>query len=275
MSSSVSLGRGAALVAVAAAAASLAPPASLAAQSAEEIFLTALDRHEKRMEGIEHYTVVQEVMGLEASVTFHRSEVEGRTVFLPAGEQEAGPGALAGFHGAYPKIAERAAVRGKESVEGVECWIIELDDFGGLDLGREMAMGDQGDFVPKSVALYLDTRDYLIRKIGMEGEITSNGQTRLLTAEISLTDYRDVDGLLHPFTMTLSAAGVSTGMSEKEAEETRASLAQMEEQLAAMDASQRAMVERMMGPRIEELRKMLTTGTFEITATTKEVRVNE
>ena len=49
----------------------------------------------------------------------------------------------------------------------------------------------------------------------------------------------------------------------------------MEKNLEGMDASQRAMVERMMGPQMEKLLKMLESGKFEMTVITKEVRVNE
>jgi hypothetical protein len=96
-----------------------------------------------------------------------------------------------------------------------------------------------------------------------------------MTAVTVLSDYRDVEGILHPHLLNITATGLAAGMSEEEAEEARKSLADMEEQLEGMDASQRAMVERMMGGQLEKLRKMLESGQFEITVITKEVRVNE
>lgn len=273
MTSSVRFANRSAALAIAAAFACAWAP--LAAQSAEQILLTSLERHEERMEGIESYTVVQETMGFETTVTFERSEIDGHAVFVPAGQEEGGSSAMASFYELYPKIAERAELRGQETVDGEECWIVGIDDLSDLELDERMAMGDQGEFVPTELTLYIDTSDYLVRKMSMEGEITADGETRPTAAEVHLADYREVEGVLHPFTTRITATGTPPGMSEKDLEKTRKSLADMEKQLEEMDESQRAMVERMMGPQMEKLREMLESGQFELTMTTKEVRVNE
>jgi hypothetical protein len=252
----------------------LALPSAATAQSAEEILMTSLEEYEQRMEGIENYTIVQETMGFETELTFLRTEVEGRTVFVPKGQEEAS-GGISNFYRMYPKIAERAELEGTEPVEGERCFIIAINDFSGLDLNQEMAMGGQGSFVPETGLLYVDTDDHLIRKMEIEGEITRDGQTSPMTAVTVLSDYRDVEGMLHPYLMQITATGLAAGMSAEEAEEARQSLAEMEEKLDEMDASQRAMVERMMGGQMENLRKMLESGQFGITVVTKEVRVNE
>lgn len=255
-------------------AAGLALPSATAAQSAKEILMTSLEEYERRMEGIENYTIVQETMGFETELTFERTEVDGRTAFLPRGQDEAG-GGISNFYRMYPKIADRAKLEGTEPVDGERCFVVSIDDFSGLDLENELAMGNQGDFVPKTGVLYVDTDDYLIRKMEMEGEISRNGQTSPMSAVTILSDYRDIEGMVHPFELQITAAGLAAGMSEEEAEQARKSLAEMEENLERMDPSQRAMVERMMGGKMEELRKMLESGQFEITILTKEVRVNE
>ncbi len=252
----------------------LAFPPAAAAQSAEEILMTSLEEYERRMAGIENYTIVQETMGFETSITFERTEVDGRVVFVPAGQEGASSGGMSNFYRMYPKIAERAELEGTASVDGEQCHVVVVD-LGGLDLDQEMHMGDRGDFVPKKGKLYVDTDDHLIRKMEMEGEITADGETRHMTAVTVLSDYREVEGMLHPFQVHITATGLSTGMSEEDAEEARKGLEEMEKNLEGMDASQRAMVERMMGGQMEKLRKMLETGRFEITSITKEVRVNE
>lgn len=250
----------------------LALPSVATAQSAEDILMTSLEEYEQRMEGIENYTIVQETMGFETELTFVRTEAEGRTVFVPKGQQEAGDG-MSNFYRMYPKIAERAELEGKESVDGEQCHVVAINDLSGLDLNQEM--GDQGAFVPTTGLLYVDTDDHLIRKMQMEGEITRDGQTSPMTAVTVLSDYRDVEGMLHPYLLNITATGLAAGMSEEEAADARKSLEEMEENLEGMDPNQRAMVERMMGPQIEKLRKMLESGQFEITVITKEVRVNE
>ncbi|MCZ6824162.1 MAG: hypothetical protein O7E50_00570 [Gemmatimonadetes bacterium] len=252
----------------------LAFPPAAAAQPAKEILMTSLEEYERRMEGIENYTIVQETMGFETSITFVRTEVEGRTVFVPKGKEGASSAGMSTFYSMYPKIAERAELEGKALVDGEQCHVVVVD-LSGLDLDQEMAMGDRGDFIPRKGKLYVDTDDHLIRKMEMEGEITADGKTRPMTAVTVLSDYREVEGMLHPFQVHITATGLSAGMSEEDAEEARKGLEEMERNLEGMDASQRAMVERMMGGQMEKLRKMLETGQFEITTITKEVRVNE
>lgn len=252
----------------------LAFPPAAAAQSAEEILMTSLEEYERRMDGIENYTIVQETMGFETSITFERTEVDGRPVFLPRGQERASGVGMSNFYRMYPKIAEHAELEGKASVDGEQCHVMVVD-LSGLNLEQEMAIGGGGDFAPKKGVLYVDTDDHLIRKMEMEGEITADGKTRPMTAVTVLSDYRQVEGMLHPFQVHITATGLAAGMSEEDAEDARKNLEEMEKNLEGMDASQRAMVERMMGPQMEKLRKMLETGQFEMTSITKEVRVNE
>jgi len=254
----------------------LALPSGATAQSAKEILMTSLEKYEQRMEGIENYTTVQETMGFETELTFVRTkDDEGRTVFVPKGREDASSGGMSNFYRMYPKIAERAELEGTESVDGEQCHVLAISDFSGLDLDEQMEMGDRGDFVAKTGLLYVDTDDHLIRKMELGGEITRDGQTSPMTAVTVLSDYREVEGMLHPFQLHITATGLAAGMSEEEMEEARRGLAEMEKNLEGMDATQRAMVERMMGGQMEKLRKMLESGQFEITVVTKEVRVNE
>ncbi len=252
----------------------LAFPPAAAAQSAKEILMTSLEEYERRMEGIDNYTTVQETMGFETSITLERTEVDGRPVFLPKGQEGASSGGMSNFYRMYPKIAERAELEGEALVDGEQCHVVVID-LSGLDLDQEMAMGDRGNFVPKKGKLYVDTDDHLIRKMEMEGEITADGESRPMTVVTVLSDYREVEGMLYPFQLHITAIGLAAGMSEEDAEKARKGLEEMEKNLEGMDASQRAMVERMMGPQMEKLQKMLESGQFEITMITKEVRVNE
>ena len=250
----------------------LASPLAGAAQPADEILMAALDKYEGRMAAIDSYKVVQETMGFATEHTFVRSDLEGRTVFLPKDQEKAG-GGMANFYRMYPKIAERATVEGKEDVDGEQCWVVAIDDFSGLELDEEMAMGERGEFVPKRGKLFVDTDAPVIRKMAMEGEITAEGETRPMTAETLLTDYRETDGMLHPYLLQITATGLAAGMSEEEMAQAQKSLAELEKNLDGMDPSEREMVERMMGPQIKRLREMLASGKFEITVVTKELHV--
>lgn len=259
-----------------AAATLLVTAAPAGAQSAQEILETALDRYEARAEGIERYTVVQDAMGFETTVTFERAEVDGRTVFLPAGQAGEGPdaGGLAALQRLYPEMAEKATVAGETDIEGETCWILVVDDPVGMDLDLPMGeAGGEGEFVPESLSLAIDQGEYVVRRMEVEGEVRSEGEARPTKVRVELSDYRDVEGMLHPFRTRILVEGAVPGMSDEELAEARAGLEEMERQLEEMDESQRAMVERMMGPRMERLREMLAEGTMELEVVTKEVRV--
>ena len=152
--------------------------------------------------------------------------------------------------------------------------MLSIDDFSEVDFGK-LGMSENGDFIPRKATLFLDTDEYLLRRVIMEGELTGTAMAGPLTVEAQMQDYRQVEGMWYPFRVLAVAQGIQSGMSSEELEEAREGMAQMQEQLAQMPAAQRSMAEAMMKPQIERLEKMLSSGTFEFTVQTTEVRVNE
>src|SRR5690606_20885325 len=61
----------------------LAPKPAAAQTSAAEMLEAALAHHEARTSGIENYTIVQNVMGIESTIYYERETVDGRTLFRP------------------------------------------------------------------------------------------------------------------------------------------------------------------------------------------------
>lgn len=254
----------------------LALPSSAIAQSksAKQILTESFEDWERRMAKIQNYRTKQKVAGIVTELTFVREELpDGRIAFVPKGHEGDG-GGMSNFYRMYPKLAERAELKGRESVDGNECHVLAIEDFSGLDLDEEMGMGERGEFVPKTGLLYVSD-DHLIRKMELEGEITRDGQMTPMTAVTILSDYRAVEGMLHPFLMHITATGLAAGMSEEEMEDARRSLAEMDKNLEGMDPSQREMLERVMGDKMKQLREMLESGQFEIEVITTELYVNE
>jgi hypothetical protein len=81
--------------------------------------------------------------------------------------------------------------------------------------------------------------------------------------------------MLLSYAQTMRMGGVLTPAEEKQMAEARVQMAEFEKQMAAMPASQRAMMESMMGSQMEQMRKMLETGAFETEMRVVDVRVNE
>ena len=187
------------------------------------------------------------------------------------------------------RLQGRARIDGSEKIDGRECWVLVADDVAGLDFGA----GDE--FAPASLTLLLDVEELVPRGGAMEGEMTIEGERRPVTARLSIEDYREVGGMLHPFSTTVAFEGLGQTMSEedrrkmkkeaeklrKEMERSRKQREEMEQQLAQLPPEQRRMVEQQLGnlPAIQEraLRQMeaMAEGIQEMTIVVKEMRVNE
>lgn len=257
--------------------AGIAIPGGLVAQSGGDVLRTALDRYQERMEGIENYTVVQEAMGFQSTTYFERTEVDGRPVFLP--QSETGSAAAQGTpdnpYSEFYALADRAEREGTEMLEGEETHVIAVTDFEGVDLWNPTGGGEPGDFTPRRATFFIDTDDYLLRRMQMTGTTSMQGQEREVSFTADFQDYREVDGLLHPFGIQVSVEGLASQMSPEEREELERSLQEMRAQLEEMPAQQREMVERMMSGQLEQMETMLAQGTMDLTVQVTEVRVNE
>ena len=73
---------------------------------------------------------------------------------------------------------------------------------------------------------------------------------------IDFSDFRDVAGsrMNMPFAQKVSMSGAMSPDEQAEMDEAKQALAEMEEELAAMPAAQRAMVEKMMGDQLQMMR---------------------
>ena len=247
------------------------------AQEGGEIMQTALDRYVERTEGVNDYTITYSgVMGSgEITTYFEKEMVDGFPVFRPVSvegfENESG-----GFdpYRKFPEIAERADYEGTEEVDGIDAHVVSIDDFEGLDVSPPNP--GQGDFEPERMTLWIDGSDWLIRRMRIEGIAEIEGDEKPLTMVASLRDYRTVEGMPFPYetAITVEGALAASGMSDEEAAETRQKLEDMREQLANMPEEQREMMERLMGPQIEQLEEMVGSGTFEMTLEVKDLQVN-
>lgn len=253
-------------------------PVPAAAQSAGEIVREALQRYEQRMEGVQSYTVVQEVMGFESSTRFERQEMDGRTVFVVAGTEgsQAAEGAPQNYHAMLDELAERASVEGTETVDGEDCHVLVVTDFSGGAFSQFAPPASSGEWTPERLRLWLDRDELVPRKMVFEGERKAqDGEPTPVSMSAFMRDYREVDGVVHPFTMEVRTKGMAAGMSPEERQEMEASMRQLEEQMADMSPQQRQMMEKMMGGRLEKMEEMLSSGAMDFTVKVKEIRVNE
>lgn len=249
----------------------------VSAQSGGEVLRTAVDRYEERMEGVENYTVAQEAMGFQAEIYYERQEVDGRSVFVPrlTGGSAAMQGAPESPYAELGALADRAEHRGTEVVNGAESHVVTVDDFQGVDIWNPTGGGASGDFTPERATFYIDTGDHLIRRMEMRGSTSMQGREGEVSFTADFQDYREVEGMLHPFMVQVTVDGVADQMSPEERRRLQESLEEMRARMEEMPEEQRRMMEQMMQGQLEQMEAMLSGGTMDLTVEVTEIRVNE
>ena len=172
----------------------------------------------------------------------------------------------------YEKVFANAEVVGTTEINGRDAWHVRSDD---LNI-TETSDGQQ--FTVNSVDFWMDRDDCIPLRFHMKGKaVGDDGKPRDIFIEKTDSDYREVPGtnLLLPYSQVMRMGGVLTPAEEKQMAEARVQMAEFEKQLAAMPASQRSMMEGMRGSRMEQMRKMIDTGAFEMETRVVDVRVNE
>lgn len=280
------------LILLAVALAIASSPAAAVGQSAREVLETVMERYEERMEGIEDYTVVQTIAGTESTLYFERVETgDGlprfRTVSSgdfpgespgtePGGGGEGAALAAADPYALLEEMASRARLRETASVDGRRAHVIAVDDLSGIDLGLADESSDEGTgFEPRSATFWIDADRYVVLRSSMTGLLdAAEGGASEVTIDARMGDYREVDGMLHPFRSEVAIEGLGGAMSAEEREQLRRAREEMERQLEGMSDQQRAMVEKMMKDRMPDLDAM-AGGTMKMSMEVRELRVNE
>ncbi|HKK08507.1 MAG TPA: hypothetical protein VKA44_06460, partial [Gemmatimonadota bacterium] len=153
--------------------------------------------------------------------------------------------------------------------------VIQVDDLSGLDFGQE-TLGKNADaqLEPKSMTMYVDSKDYLIRRMQMEGTITREGKTNPVHMDAHMKDYRAVQGLMQPYKMDITMTGLTGAISEEDRAQARQSMEELQKRLDSMPADQRKMMEQMLGPQMKRMKEMLESGKVDVSIQVQDVKVN-
>lgn len=245
------------------------------AQTAREIMDTALREYQQQTEDIQAYTVTQEVMGASITHRFVKREVEGHEVFVPAEDTVGGriPRGWGNPYQMFPALGQRASLEGTTPIDDHPSWTLKVKDFSGLDLQSMTPEGARGEFEPDSITLYVDQERHLLRGLNMEGKIAAGDSSRPISVAARFRDYREVEGMMHPYVMDVSVEGMDAALSPTEREAARQQLEKLEQQMDQMSDQQREMMQGMMGPQLNKLREMVESGTMETTIRVTNVEV--
>ena len=254
----------------------LAP--ALSAQSAADIVERMLDEYARRAEGVDDYTLVQEVMGFETVSYFEKEMVDGRPVFRLRGGtaagvdmQEQSQSGLDEIFAIGDELSRRARYEGVQRVDDYDLHVLRIDDFSGLDFARNVT--PDSEFNPRSGVLYLDVDTHAPRRLEFDGEMRNAQGAHTVTTTVQMGDYREIEGMLIAFNTSVRIEGLAAAIDP----ETRAQFEQMQRELEALPPEQRAMVESMMSGQLEQFRAMMDGEDAPMTVQilVSEVRVNQ
>lgn len=167
-------------------------------------------------------------------------------------------------------FAQQARLIGTENVGNNKAFHLRAD-------GVNQVQRDEGrEYRIDTVSMWIDDRKYVPLRMKIEGTLTSGAEVKPMVIETLMSDYRNVPGskLYEPFTQTMKISGIMDAAQEAEMREAQKQLADMEKQMASVPASQRAMMERMIGPQLEMVRKMAAGGGLEMETVTDRIVVN-
>jgi hypothetical protein len=167
---------------------------------------------------------------------------------------------------------ERVAASGKSPDAMRDAYRIVADDLS--DIVLEQPKGD-ATYALDKVTLWIDTEHYVPLRLLMEGTVKAKGKTSPMTIEKQDLDYSPAGPLYESRRQVFKLGGMMAGMSEKDRkdlEKAKKELEKAKQQLASMPDDQRAMVEKMMGSKMEQLEQM-TEGGGGITSITDVVSI--
>lgn len=163
----------------------------------------ALDGYRARIEGVRDYTTIVETSDVRDTVRFEREMLNGLPVFVPV----TGPGSELPRRATQDPYAlltalspENAVLAGRETVDGEPCHVIGITSFDDPALGRFFGpLLSSGIATPEEMKLLLDVDEHLPRRMSFRGVMSLGAESLPMTYTVHFRDYREVEGLVHPF----------------------------------------------------------------------------
>jgi len=232
-----------------------AVPTATVAQDAASVMQDVRDKYERMFADVDHY-----MMKTDMYTAYYKKEAgEGPLAFKSAMQMTGqnapmGGGVAMDQYQQFEAIAQHGTYAGVETIDGVRCYVIRVDDPSKIDANLSQA---------ETITYYIGADDPLMRRMEMEGLQESGGPGQVV---VNMKDYRTTDGVTLPFTMEFIMP--SEGMSE----EQRQQMEEMKKQLDNMPEAQRKRMEQMMGDQFEKMEKMMSGEPMVITV--QEVEIN-
>jgi peptidoglycan hydrolase-like protein with peptidoglycan-binding domain len=163
-----------------------------------------------------------------------------------------------------------ARLVGTETIDGRSAFHLKSDE---IDVQQT---DGEAEYTMDAMSIWIDTQEYVPLRMKIDGTMTSAGETRPMTIESLMTDYRTVPGssMYESYKQTMKISGMMDAAQEAEMRDAVKQLEDLDKQMAEMPANQRAMMENMMGPQLEAMRSMAAGGGFQTQTVVQSIQVN-
>jgi hypothetical protein len=108
------------------------------------------------------------------------------------------------------QFIESARLAGVDTVDGKRAYRIVMDDMSSLEMVRN-AIGNSTAVTPRTMTLYLDAAQYVPLKAVATLDVNMLGNMVQATATVLMQDYRNTQGVLHPFRTESNVDGLGAG----------------------------------------------------------------
>jgi len=168
------------------------------------------------------------------------------------------------------QFVDKAKLVGTESVDGRRAFHLRANDI------DEVHESGGSEFRTESMSMWVDASEYVPLRTKIEGTTTSGKESKPMSIEVLHQDYRKVPGsnMYESYKQVTKISGMLSDAEQKELSEAQEQLAEFEEQLASMPPSQRAMMESMVGPQMEQFKQLASGGGFQTEVITHAITVN-
>lgn len=252
---------------------------SLFAQSAQDILDDMIEQYTNSIEDIETMMMVTRMEGFletEPDTTYYRKvETDGFPTLEAVSSGSNTPASnYYNFHESYDALVENATYEGTETVNGREAHVLFIEDVRALYddmVTNPQAQQQQEQAEPQSGRMYIDAEDYI--PVRMNFDISYDGEYTG-SADMLMSDIRNIDGMLIPFMMEMKIEGISGSMSAEDMAEAQQSMKDLEEQMENASGLQKRILERAVKPQMERLQKMLEEGAMTMRTIIEDVQTN-
>jgi hypothetical protein len=128
-----------------------------------------------------------------------------------------------------------------------------------------------------TASLWIDPERLVMLGHRFEGTMEADGQSREFYLQVTNSDFRNPPGcgeMLEPYKQVMEMGGMLDDEQMAQMEEAKRQLEEFDRQMASMPASQRQMMESMMGGQMETIRNMASSGAMSYTMETEEILCN-